>query len=161
MKSGLLHVSTLLDLAELARQTGASLDEAAMRLDEARRLLDEAGHEGLLHAHWLCKAGHLDLALGRSASPRLEQLSALRARARFTFTTSLRRSVDALNRAQAAFEGGGDAVEQLVRGELLPDVPEAVRRWLVRQGRVTAEQAGLQAESPAASESIPLELGWD
>ena len=132
-----------------------------MRVDEARGLLDEAGHQGLLHAQWICRAGHLDLALGRSASPRLEELRTLEAQAQFTFTISLRHNVDALSRAQAAFERGGDSLEQLVRGQLLRDLPEGVLRWLVQHDRVTAEQAGLQAQSPSASESIPLELDWD
>ena len=84
----------------------------------------------------------LALGAGQSLRQALELVQGLNAPP----AGELARFAACLQRAQAAFTAGEH--HRLFRGELIEELPEGLRRWLVENGHLDRERAGLGMEVP-------------
>jgi tetratricopeptide (TPR) repeat protein len=138
----------------LARETAEPLNEALAlagaaqverlgggELEEARRLVQQAlSAMRLIAERWelgpcLCEAGHVELALGRSAKRHLSEARRLVEEQDLGPRSALIQAVEKLARAQAAFDEG----TVLLRGQCPEDVPAVLRPLLEGIGRLSAE----------------------
>ncbi len=117
--------------ASLARQTGADLDDVERSLVRALSLHANSG--AFYRAVTLAELGHVELARGRDARARLDEVSSILGELGIGADTPNEYGavLARLRAAQGAFDGGG----QLFRGEHLAALPRGLRRWM----RVAAE----------------------
>jgi eukaryotic-like serine/threonine-protein kinase len=151
---------TLWLIAMMRRRCQADLDEAQSLVQAAETSLRAAGHR-LTQVRCFCERGHLALARAHSARELLEEAEPIANAIGLAPQSEVGRAVLGLRRAQAAFEAGEH--ERLFRGELVEDLPEGLRRWLVQTGQLTPERAllpgggepgaGPLGESPAPGPS--------
>jgi serine/threonine protein kinase len=139
----------LREMATLQRQCHGAFDQAESLAQEAQAILEKAGHRLELVA-CLCERGHLALASHPPAREFLDQARSLTAALEARPEDRSGQNVSRLQRAQEAFEAGQH--ERLFRGELIDDLPEGLRRWLVQTGQLAPELAMLPASGTPGSE---------
>jgi predicted ATPase len=120
------EANTLRTRSTLERRSG-DLDAAERVLADAESLLRQLG-DPLSLAFCVCCRGHLELARGRPARAWLEQARQTAQAAGVGPQSDLGSTVARLERAVAAFEAG----RPLVHGERAEDLPEALRRRLLK-----------------------------
>jgi predicted ATPase len=125
----------LAEMSRLERQSGGSIEEALRLADLAESLLTSAG-DRLAPPRALCERGHAQLARGQSAREPLNRARRLARGLGAGPGSALQAAIRRLRRAQTAFEAGQR--ERLFRGELVKDLPEGLRRWLIETGQLTA-----------------------
>ena len=114
------------------------MDEAARRV--AQTAIAEARVDDRVLAVLLpCERGHLALAEGRSGRMDLEQACEAAGALRTAPQTEIGAAFGRLERAQATFDAARSP--QLFRGERIDDLPEGLRRWLVRSEQLAAGEA--------------------
>jgi tetratricopeptide (TPR) repeat protein len=117
--------SALRNLAMLERQCYGRLDEAERLVRESRALVP--AQYALERLACLVELGHLELARGRSAGTRIEEIQAKAAELDVEAQSPLGQAIARLLRAQDEFTSGGP----LFRGDRVEDLTEGLRRWLV------------------------------
>jgi tetratricopeptide (TPR) repeat protein len=121
-------------LAAIQRQIDGDFAAAEQILQGAEALATEAGAP-LTLAFCRCERGHISLALGDSGRGWLAlALEIVSGRAEPTSELGL--TVSTLQRAVEAFEAG----RPLFRGELVDDLTDGLRRWLIETGQLVLEQ---------------------
>jgi serine/threonine protein kinase/predicted ATPase len=126
--------------ATLRRRCQEDMQRSEALLEQAELLLRELG-DRLGLARCLCGRAHLALARGRVNRDLLSEAEHAAAALALTPQSPLAKAIARIQRAQAAFEAGEH--ERLFRGELIEDIPEGLRRWLVAAGHMERERARL------------------
>jgi eukaryotic-like serine/threonine-protein kinase len=124
------------------RQCHGSLDEALGFIESAEDLLGKIG-DTVQSISCLCERGHLALARGCPAHELVEQIHSRIAALAAAPESEPVKDASRLQRAQEAFEAGRH--ELLFRGELIEDLSEGLRRWLVQTGQLPLVAAMLSA----------------
>jgi serine/threonine protein kinase/tetratricopeptide (TPR) repeat protein len=119
------------ELANLGRLEGSDLAGAEALMTRAEGIAAQVGVR-LDHAKLACSHGHLALARGQDGRPLLEQAGAIAAELGVRAESELGRAVERLARALEAYESGEQ--QRLLRGELVEDIPAALRRRLEPSG---------------------------
>ncbi|MBI2568712.1 MAG: protein kinase [Candidatus Schekmanbacteria bacterium] len=130
-----LEASSLCRQARIRRHRNL-LREAEASIDKAMQTLSTSGAE-LTTGLFLCEKGHLALAMGRSAAAVLARAKELAAALGSGEESLLGVGVAKLARAQEAFAAGER--DRLLRGELLAEMPEGLRRVHCGGGKANAE----------------------
>jgi serine/threonine protein kinase/Tfp pilus assembly protein PilF len=123
--------SVLCDLANSIRLTTNGLDRAAKLARDGEALLSAVGDRMEL-GRLLCVRGHIELAGGKSAREVLDRAETLARELHILPGCQLGQKLTSLRRAQQAFDSG----RTLFRGELIEDLPEGLRRWLLETGQL-------------------------
>ncbi|MFC1849514.1 tetratricopeptide repeat protein [candidate division CSSED10-310 bacterium] len=121
--------------AQLKRRQGHNPHNLKQDLERAESLL-RAVDDLLCLTTCLCEQGHLALAQGVNAQDFLEQSLSMAAVSGVTPATEseVGRALLRLQNAQKTFERNQQNL--LFRGELLADIPEKVRQWLIETGQL-------------------------
>ena len=123
-----LHV-----LGCMARLAAGDLMAAAHHSEQAEGLLAAVGNKPSL-GELLCERGHIELAAGRGGGSFLERVQAMGDVTDSGPESQLGKAISILQRACRAFEAGEHG--RLFRGQLVEDIPEALRRHLHETGQL-------------------------
>jgi tetratricopeptide (TPR) repeat protein len=121
------------ELALARRWLGRDLAAAEKLCRDGAAMLADVG-DPLSHAKALCLCGHFALARGGDASADLSSARATGQRLEVTPSSELGQRLVRLERAVAAHVAGEH--QRLFRGELIEDIPERIRAFLVETGQI-------------------------
>ncbi|MBI2568090.1 MAG: tetratricopeptide repeat protein [Candidatus Schekmanbacteria bacterium] len=145
-----LEACTLGDFASWHRITRGDLARALELAARGESLLRQLGDLGSHRVKLLCERGHVALAAGQPRRDLLDEASALMLAIGAGPESDAARVVACLRRSVEAFEAGEH--ERLFRGQLIEDLPEGQRRWLVAHHQLERSRAMLpgNTDPPAA-----------
>jgi predicted ATPase len=121
----------LREMAALERLAAGELARAEALVLQAASILEQVRYPiplALCH----CEQGHIELAQGRSGRPFLRRARKLASTIQIQPGSELGKAIDRLSRAIEAFEAG----RPLLRGDLVQDLPEGLRRRLKESGEL-------------------------
>ncbi|MBI2568923.1 MAG: tetratricopeptide repeat protein, partial [Candidatus Schekmanbacteria bacterium] len=133
------------DLADWRRLTSGDLTAACEHAVHGEGMMREVG-DRLCLAVLLCQRGHIELAATRTAREFLDEVNVLASAMGVGPASRLGQSLARLRCAQEAFDAGEH--DRLFRGQLLEDLTEGQRRWLVECGHLERERAVLPEDAP-------------
>jgi serine/threonine protein kinase/predicted ATPase len=120
-------------LACLARLATGDLATATHWAEQGEVHLKDVSEAPAL-GQLLCERGHIELAAGRSGLDLLKRAQALPETSGAGPKSILGKAISKLRRAIEASAAGQH--HRLFRGELIEDIPEGLRRWLVETGQL-------------------------
>jgi len=140
-----LEGTVLGNLSSLEWHCTGNINEARRFSKEAETILTDVGDKFEL-VSVLCKRGHMELGVNENSREFLDRARKLAGETAVKPESHLFALIARLQQAHELFEA--QEFNRLFRGELIEDIPEKIRRWLVEKDQLPEDRAMLNKIVP-------------